>query len=864
MVALTVAIGLFAAEPMAQEIVVERGPLKRFVQLQPLFRTTRIENSRTGEVLRFAIDTPEFIIESTDGKRFTTDDFEVRSNEAGKVLLETTRGNPLRVVIEHPDSSNGTLARRLTLEGFGDVQRLAVEAMKLEVRRELGGLGQPLFLNERWFAGLEHPAGINSADAETGCILLRQHPSKNVSMKAVIGGVNAKDDRLDDAFERYIDSIRRSKPKPLLQYNTWYDLRGTELNPDNAKLAAKAIHDKLLKPFDLQLHSFVLDDGWQEPKSLWEPNGAWKKELAEYAAFLHQHRSKLGLWMPLNGTSLDVSWGESQGLDKTDFRKPCYCLASSQYRSALKARTVEHRTLPVAFYKHDFNYLTCTADGHAHLPTKEHGREANVEGQLELLDKIQTTSAVTSNAWPSPYWLMHTEYLWIGSYDYAEDWSVPCWSKRQAEMTFRDRQIHRLLRIDRTPVPMNALMTHGLIRGRHEGADADRDLNDWADYVMMFLGRGVMLQELYITPDLLGEEEWKILGAALRWADRRAETLIHTRMIGGRPDGGEPYGYIHWSADMGIVCLRNPSPRPAQVTLTTAQRPIGLPARSRWTALKIYPDRRKAPDLISNEPWTIPLNGHEVAVIEFHDDQFFSKDIRKIPVGQMKTSYGPHGVIGVDSVDVTTSSLAILENEPDRLDWKFEWQTKAGERSEVVWWLGPNDGAVASASAVNSVESPSDVSPPSWSLHRRPVDTGRIRNEFSLKLPWSPFWPQETKVSAVIRTTRDSFAGHTPPYSLPLTTDLPEIRPNLQKEIVEESLVLDGWRFHRRRSLPEKIGWVLALGLAPVSLLGGVGRKLGTKWGRPKTLGVITAATLITLYTLTPLGGALGRVLGEF
>ena len=524
---------------------------------------------------------------------------------------------------------------------------------------------------------------------------------------------------------------------------------------------------------------------------------------------------------------------------------------------------IEQRGLSIAFYKHDFNYLSCAAPGHEHSPTNEHGREANVDGQIAVLDAIKTTSAVTSNAWPSPYWLMHTDFLWIGSYDYAEDWSVPCWSKRQAETTFRDQQIHRLLRIDQTPVPMNALMTHGLIRGRLEGIDADRDLNDWSDYVIMFLGRGVMLQELYVTPDLLGDEEWRILGAALRWADARSEVLKHTRMIGGRPDAGEPYGYIHWSAEMGIACVRNPSPRPTQITLTTAERPRGSPTRSSWTAVKIYPDRRKAPDLKSNESWTIPLNGHEVAVVEFHADKFLKEVLQKVPSGRMTTSMGPHGVISVDSVDPTTSSLAILENEPDRLDWKLAWRTKSGERSELVWWTEPNAGVIASVSAHKSIESPSDVSPPSWSLHRRPLTSIHLLHEFSLKLPWSPFWPQETRASAVIRRVRAPITseGVSRPFAI---NDLMEVRPNLRQENIEESLVLDGWRFHRRRTWPEKLGWVLALGLAPIALLGGAGRRLGSKWGRPKTAALITAAVVVAIYTLTPLGGALGRVLGEF
>lgn len=93
---------------------------------------------------------------------------------------------------------------------------------------------------------------------------------------------------------------------------------------------------------------------------------------------------------------------------------------------------------------------------------------------------------------------------------------------------------------------------------------------------------------------------------------------------------------------------------------------------------------------------------------------------------------------------------------------------------------------------------------------------------------------------------------------------LPEIRPSHRNSDITETLVLDEWRFSRRRSWPEKLGWLLALGAAPVAAVGGASRRLGAKWNRPKTVSLIALALLVGLYAVTPLGAALGRVLGEF
>jgi hypothetical protein len=859
---------LFLADPIPKEIVVESGNLKRFIQLQPVFRTTRILNTATGDELKPAADTPEFSVVDRNAMSLVTDDFIVEKFEGGRVTLRHRSDSSRRIVVHPPSLGGNVLDRRLKLEGFDDVARLDVELMKLEVRTEIGGLGQPLFLDGRWFMGLEHPAGNNEYVVNPGHVMLSHRPSTTESMTAVIGGLESKDDRLEDTFERRLAAIRARPPTPMIQFNTWYDVQGSDLTPANCKAAFDVLHRELLKPHGLKLHSFVIDDGWQNPQSLWEANAAWSDGLKELATTLKESNAGLGLWLPLNGASLDVDWGNAKGWPRTNHRKPCYCLASPDYQKALTERLKALKP-DVAFFKHDFNYFTCSLDGHGHLPTSEHGREANVIGQIAVLDAVKSTNAVTSNAWPSPYWLKHTDYLWIGSYDYAEDWSVPCWSKRQAEMTFRDSVIHRLLRIDRAQVPMNALMTHGLIRGKLEGAAADRDINDWSDYVMMFLGRGVMLQELYLTPDLLGPEEWKILGSALAWANDRTETLKHTRMIGGRPDRGEPYGYVHWSEDMGIVCLRNPSPRPTEIVVTLDERPSTLPKHPVWEGLQIYPDRRRRPAMTSERGSRIKLNGHEVALVEF-------------AVGKGEKSRA-------DSSE-HSPPMSVVKNEPDRLDWDFQAAFGDDADAEVVWWTEPGDGAVSSVVRDASVRPLSKQSDAGWSMHR-----GRYRSgeAVSMRLPFSPLWPQQPRVSAVLRMKRKdaqrqatapptgSQDSPPPPQGGRLKSaegsgkvdargkestgrTLPEIRPSHRDGDITETLVLDEWRFSRRRSWPEKLGWLLALGAAPVAAVGGVSKRLGAKWQRPKTVSLIALAMLIGLYALTPLGAALGRVLGEF
>ncbi|MGD9496541.1 MAG: hypothetical protein AB7Y46_09540 [Armatimonadota bacterium] len=105
-------------------------------------------------------------------------------------------------------------------------------------------------------------------------------------------------------------------------------------------------------------------------------------------------------------------------------------------------------------------------------------------------------------------------------------------------------------------------MTHGIIEGRRNRLGGEQEtLREWADYVALYFGRGVLLKELYITPELLGEERWHALGTTARWATDNWRVLERTRMFGGDPRRGEPYGYAHWLGERGILALRNPSYR---------------------------------------------------------------------------------------------------------------------------------------------------------------------------------------------------------------------------------------------------------------------------------------------------------------
>ena len=125
-------------------------------------------------------------------------------------------------------------------------------------------------------------------------------------------------------------------------------------------------------------------------------------------------------------------------------------------------------------------------------------------------------------------------------------------------------------------------MLHGLIFARHaKNLSADPG-GDFANEVRSYFGTGTQLQEMYITPSLLSEENWNTLAEAANWSRRNASTLADTHWIGGDPAALEVYGWASWSPEKGLVTLRNPKDKPQAFDLdvrTAFELPDATPQR---------------------------------------------------------------------------------------------------------------------------------------------------------------------------------------------------------------------------------------------------------------------------------------------
>lgn len=625
-------------------IVLANDLVRRTLVLEAgAWRTVAV--SRADGADEVTTSSEEFMIRLPDGTRLTVADYEPAA-EPGTDLANgrahvwvryrarpgLSDQAPRAVDVEYELGDTPYLRKRLFLHmARGQaVDRLEVERFAVLVPCDRGGMGEPVFIGDNWFAGLEYPAGYS--EYAEGTVTIAHHPGLAkpageealIQSKTAVIGTGTSGDPLELAFSDYVDTIRRPA-RNFVQYNSWYDLRGDELTLENLTSAFDAYDSNMLKPFGIKMDAFVPDDGWQDGKSIWMPRAhLYPGGFAPLRDALEARGSRLGIWMPLNGTNLDTAWGAGEGYEKSD-RGGFYCLVGPKYNAAIREATRRIITQGnLAYYKHDFNTLRCTAEGHGHLPDDIHGHEANLDAELDLLAYERELQPdiflnITSSVWLSPWWLEHADSVWMCAGDFGYDKTFPQLSHREWDMSYRDVHFYNVYHRQRRLVPVSAMMTHGIIHGKYCRLGGEQEtLREWSDCSVLYYGRGVQLKELYVTPEMMDRERWDILGAATRWAIEESELMNQVVMVGGSPAAGEVHGYVHWLGDRGLIVLRNPDVRARGIELAfdKSVRYRGAPERE-FRGRVVYPFVEDLPTrFVSGRPAAFEVPGCSVLVVE--------------------------------------------------------------------------------------------------------------------------------------------------------------------------------------------------------------------------------------------------------
>jgi hypothetical protein len=231
----------------------------------------------------------------------------------------------------------------------------------------------------------------------------------------------------------------------------------------------------------------------------------------------------------------------------------------------------------------------------------------------------------STGSWPSPFWLLWADVVWRQG---ADSQNVGKGSNRQRWITYRDAMTYEHVVRKSPQYPLTSLMLHGIFINRAPFAGSPFDAEaepqslapeDIIAEVQTFFGSGVALQELYTDYQLVPSESWEVIAACATWARTNMDVLVDSHWIGGDPAQLEPYGWAAYAPHKGILVLRNPDDRQAEIEIDV-QDAFELPAGSagRFTlSTPLAPARNDIPaETEAGAPCLFRLCAFESVIIE--------------------------------------------------------------------------------------------------------------------------------------------------------------------------------------------------------------------------------------------------------
>ncbi|MBN1339787.1 MAG: hypothetical protein JXA03_10720 [Bacteroidales bacterium] len=460
---------------------------------------------------------------------------------------------------------------------YGKVRRqmdMKTGKSQIEILKD-GGFGQPValtFHDGGSFLGMECPIAENTAsfdeymniDISCGVIAGRKITTDGLQTGWVVTGITRRT-AVKHGFMQYLDDVRARPAEPCTLHNDWFEIQSVNIYDSTGKLNENG---PIIKP-------------------------AW--EMVDR----------------VNGDSIA---GNASG----------FCPGDKNAGPLFLRKMVGlARDEGISFFKWDGLQFSCNETGHGH-PIGIYSRRSIFENVARICDTLGKINpgvriAMASGAWLSPWWLKYMDQISLETEE--NRWEAPpSLSENDKVMSSMDISVYYELVVNDRWFPMSNLMISGITKGDENRSDAKKDPPDkFMNNAILDCARGNSCRELNTGPAALTEEEWQAITESNEWAEDRKEVLKNTFMAGGNPAAGEPYAYVHFNGEHGIIAARNPGVMPGilKVNLDPA---YGLPERADSLVLdRLYPMRWIAPVLYpAGAVLSLPLEGFETAVYELY------------------------------------------------------------------------------------------------------------------------------------------------------------------------------------------------------------------------------------------------------
>ncbi len=566
------------------------GEMKQIcLQADPQAR--RLVERKPGQRIEIPFTVP------TDGKSFTW-------------WAELREGQPyVRLGLDIEPLQFAMPARKITL--------LDIKAPEARVEGTVKG-APVVAAGNRLFAGMESPLCLSEATKDGfTCSVMRKTdlPRRAVSSFSAVLGF-CQPTQLRRTFQlAYINNERARAYAPFLNYNTWYDIGYfSPYTEKDAMDTVKLFGEELVKKRGVKMDSFLFDDGWDNTETLWEFHKDMPNEFREIRKLAESYDSAPGVWFsPWGGYGKPHDMRLQAAGDRFETNERGFALSGPKYYEHFKNMCLH------MIQENGINHFKFDGTSGEAEPAKGSRFGSDFEAAISLISELRDVRPdlyinLTTGTWSSPFWFGIADSIWRGDWDH--DFCGEG-SNRNQWITFRDAQIY-LNNVKISPLfPINSLMTHGVIYNKSARGLTTTEGDDLAKEIWSGFGLGTQMEELYITPAMLKDDEWDSLAAAAKWARANGETLVDSHWVGGNPVDLVVYGFASWSPAKGILTLRNPAAVEQEFVFDPAaiwELPVGAPTKYALSSPK--GDTLPAQEVEAGKPVTVKLAPFEVLVLE--------------------------------------------------------------------------------------------------------------------------------------------------------------------------------------------------------------------------------------------------------
>jgi hypothetical protein len=427
--------------------------------------------------------------------------------------------------------------------------------------------GSPAVAGTTYLA-FEHPLSSTSAEgSRVRCVLARQLPiraGQSFACSSVIG--RTAPGQLRRGFLEYVEDQRAHPYRTFLHYNTWYDIGYFSKFDDVSALArVRSFGNELTEKRGVVLDSFLMDDGWDDPATLWGFHSGFPQGFSNLAKTAASFHANMGVWLsPWGGYGKPkqdrIQKGGEQGFEIQDGG---FALSGPKYYE--RFRDTCHRMIS----EFGINQFKFDGTGNANKVVPGSRFDSDFDAAINLIADLRKAKPdlyvnLTTGTYPSPFWLRYADSIWRGGSDHSFA-GIGTW--RQKWITYRDSDTYRHVVRAGPLYPINSLMLHGMIYAEKAQNLSTDPAGDFRSEIRSYFATGTQLQEMYISSNLLSKDNWDDLAEAARWSRSNASTLVDTHWVGGDPARQEVYGWAAWSPSKGILSLRNPSDQEQTITL---------------------------------------------------------------------------------------------------------------------------------------------------------------------------------------------------------------------------------------------------------------------------------------------------------